>query len=519
MSLFGKVLWSSVAGTACSAVAHRSTASSLAVEPPTLDAIMDATRDVVPIRAVIVGGGYSGSRMAYQLDSMFDVTHIDTKNFYELTNDVIPIITNPWDDERNTEACRRMMVLHRYYLKRSNVITGTVDGVDAAQVYLRDGRVVPYDLLFIATGERKPFPFQTAQRTISGRVQELKQFNQFLQKCQKVAVVGGGPVGTSLAQDLATTRPDLEVHLYHQRPELLPQMPGICRRHAHAKLSANPNLHLHLSTRVTDIAAAPSGGGAVAVSSSTAPALAAQLGQWWRRVRRGPAAAVPEQYAVHFETLQHVERPPQSILNQVYFGKQEAVGACGAVQSTGVEAKFDYIFPVMGDTPQPLRAGHRRPNVLQEHEVADGHYRVSSLLQFYGHPNWFAVGRCTNLPVVRGYGASDVESRTLFRELNSVVSNPTTVFLRSQDGVQLSHLQVPRLHVRLGVDDATGCTPWSGGLTGVPAVHEFMLDRSYLLREFLKPIFYKQQDQTKIKQRVLQWMQGEVTSIVDFSHC
>lgn len=62
-----------------------------------------------------------------------------------------------------------MMVLHRYYLKRANVLTGKVNKVDAQEVHLQDGRHVPYDLLFITTGESKSFPFETQQRTRAGR--------------------------------------------------------------------------------------------------------------------------------------------------------------------------------------------------------------------------------------------------------------------------------------------------------------------------------------------------------------
>lgn len=529
-----KFLLGGVVGSVCSAYHRSSTNVSLALDPPTLDIIMDPTKDVIPIRAVIIGGGYAGSKMAYQLDSMFDVTHIDEKNFYELTNDVIPIITNPWKEDVNPEACRRMMVLHRYYLKRSNVVTGTVSGVDDKQVYLRDGRTVPYDLLFVATGERKPFPFQTRERTISGRVQELKRFNEFMQTCKKVAVVGGGPVGTSLAHDLASTRPDLEVHLYHQRAELLPQLPGVCRRHAQAKLTSNPNLHLHLSTRVTAVdgfvtdEATGTRRIAPPMSSTTAEsALVLDHAEqpWWQSwlgAVSAPSGVVPDQFSVRYDSLQSELRPQQSILQQVYYGKHDEVQACGEVTGHGAEDNFDYVFAVTGDTPRPVQWDEPKPvhpNILREHEMKDGHYRVSTLMQLFNRPNIFALGRCANFPVIRGYGASDIEARTLFRELNSIVNNPTTVFLHSRDGIQLSHMEIPRMHVRLGVDDAVGCTPWSGGMTGVSSVHEFMQDRSYLMKEFQKPIFYKQQDQTKIKQRVSQWMAEEITDVVDFSHC
>lgn len=507
----GNMIWKFVLSCLAGGLASSRCAAnvSLALDPPTLDAIMDPALDEQPIRAVVIGGGYSGSRIAYQFDSLFDVTFVDEKNFFELSNDVIPILANPWVEDKHPEAIRRMTSLHRFYLKRANVVTGTVDGVDEEHVYLQDGRTVPYDLLVVATGEQKPFPLQTQQRTLSGRVQELRQFNSFMQQCKKVAVVGGGPVGTSLAHDLATSRPDLDVHLFHSRRELMPVLPGVCRRYALEKIEQSPNLHVHLSTRVVDVQG-------IDVHGVVVPSEAPTRSRWLSWVLPPPKMQKPSTFNVIYDILQCDRKQQQSILSQAYFGTQDTVNE-GVVVGHGTEGDFDYVFPTGGDTPRPIVAGHGKPNILAAHETPTGHYRASIFQQLFGYPHIFAVGRCNSLPLTRSYGTSDVEVRTLFRALSSAVSKPSFEILDPSDGLQLHRMKVPRLHVRLGGGDAVACTPWSGGLTGISAVNELMQDRAFLMREFKKPLFYKMQDPAKVRQRILAWKSKEITDIVDFS--
>ncbi|RHW71508.1 pyridine nucleotide-disulfide oxidoreductase [Trypanosoma brucei equiperdum] len=497
--------------------AYRSTSSSsLAISPPTLDVVMDPSKDVTPVRCVVVGGGYTGSKLAYMLDSMFNVTFIDEKNYFELTNDIIPIIANPWS-ELNEEACRRLLVLHRYYLKQANVLTGTVHGVDENTVTLRDGRTVPYDLLFITVGERKPYPFATKQRTVSGRVQELKNFNEFIGTCKKVAVLGGGPVGVSLAVDLARNRKDLKVHLYHSKPELLPALPTTSQRYALETVEKCDNITVNLCSRVTDVTGYDALGRRVnETSTSMLSSLLKPLTGW---LTWGTSPDEPSTFTVRYEKMHFAPRPRQSIVNQAYFGTRQPQLTSNTVESIGEEEGYDYVFSTIGDVPRPIVSGKGCTNILSEHEMPDGHYRVSTLMQLYCRPNIWAVGRCNNIPRVRGYGLSDVEARTVFRALNSVVHNPTERFMHSRDGLDLRRLNIPRMLVRLGSDDAVGSTPWSGAMVGLAAVHEFMQDRNFLVKEFQKPIFYKRQDAAKVKQRISNWAAHEITDIVDFSHC
>jgi thioredoxin reductase len=470
-----------------------------ATEPPLLDAVMDPTKDARPMNCVIVGGGYAGGKMAYQFDSIFNVTLIDTKNYEEITSDIIPIISSPWS-EKNEEACKRLHVLHRYYLKRANILTGRAASVSNDSVILEDGRSVPFDVMVVATGEEKSFPFQTTQKTITGRVAELKAFNEFLGTTKKVAIIGGGPMGVGLASHLSEDRPELEIHMFHSKDSLLPSMPDVAGQYALNHLSAKTNLKLHLCSNVVDL------------KSNAQEQPRSFLD---RLLRRDPVQSVGDQFSLKVDSLHYHPIPPQSVLSQAYFGRRKQEKKSDVISSDWLD-DFDYVFSVGGDIPRPIT--HDPKCILSRHIAPDDRYKVSSLMQFFGLPHMFGCGRCTNLPGAHTLGSSDLQSRTLFRMMNGIINSAQAKVLRSSDGIRVGRLEVPRLLVKLGSQDACGSTPWSGAMTGMNALREFIQDRGHFQREFSTPVFYKQQDPQRVRTRIEQWKSEEITDITDFSH-
>mmetsp|Transcript_72667 Transcript_72667/g.84405 ORF Transcript_72667/g.84405 Transcript_72667/m.84405 type:complete len:517 (+) Transcript_72667:52-1602(+) len=515
--MFGKLLVGACCGLAAAPM-YRSS-STCHADAPTLNAIMDPRKDVPPINCVVIGGGYSGSKVAYQLDSIFNVTLIDTKNFCEITSDIIPIISSPWS-EKNEDACRKLQVLHRYYLKRANVLTGVANHVSDTEVSMSDGRTVPYDILVVATGEKKAFPFSTKQKTVSGRVAELKAFNQFLGTSKQVAIVGAGPMGVSLAAQLSEDRPELQVHLFHSSGTILPNLPDVAQDYALQHLRKCKNVTLHLAEEVTGITTTPATdaqAAAKALVSSTSNAPLSGSSWFSRLFRRNEdssrdSVVIPEKFHLDVNHLEYEPKPVQSIVSQIYFGKRNELGASRVVATETIR-DFDYVFNVGGDTPQPIESG-----LLSSHLSPDTHLKVSTLMQVFDHHNIFVVGRCNNLPWCRGLGSSDLQARALFRMMNSIVNSTNPKLLTSSDGLRLDRLVVPRLLVKLGNTDACGSTPWSGSMTGVNALREFIQDRGHLQREFISPIFYKQQDPARVHKRVTEWKLEDMTDITDFSH-
>jgi apoptosis-inducing factor 2 len=87
----------------------------------------------------------------------FDVTLIDTKDYFEFTPSVLRTLVEP----QHTDA---IQVLHRQYLPRNvEVVQGEVTTIKPNAVSLRD-RVddMSYDVLVMCAGSRYEQPFKEA---------------------------------------------------------------------------------------------------------------------------------------------------------------------------------------------------------------------------------------------------------------------------------------------------------------------------------------------------------------------
>lgn len=82
-------------------------------------------------------------------------------------------------------------------------------------------RVVEWEYLVVATGCEQPVPARLRSRDTEEACEELRTMQRRIKMAEKVAVVGGGAVGTELAADIADTYPMKEVVLVHSREKLL----------------------------------------------------------------------------------------------------------------------------------------------------------------------------------------------------------------------------------------------------------------------------------------------------------
>ena len=508
------------------------------------DAGNAADPNVPPVRLVVVGGGYAGSRLAYQLDSVFDVTLIDTKNFMEFKPDLVPLLCSPWT-EKHDEALGVMHALHRFYMRRANVVTDRVTNIDIPNksVTLESGSSISFDLLALTLGERTAFPFSTQQRTLAQREAELKNFNKFISDpaCKKIAVVGGGVMGSATAYELATNFPDKEVQLFQSGPCLMPSMPAAARFRAKEVLSQAKNLTTHFNSRVTHVTSSSSlpirAGEQQPLSTSTGLTASASP-SWWSMIvgafgghsSVSSSAPTSAKFTCEVDHLSSVEINTQSVFLQVLFhptGGQRATNfSTGEIESHSTFNDFDYVFVCSGNTPRVDEPLVRDSPVLRNHMDHSGRIIVSKYMQLFGMPHIYAVGRCNYFPWVRSVGNSDLQSRTLFRNLLTMASlydaskkqagGTGAILLQSNMAITSKKMAFPRLIMKFGPHDAIGSTAWAGTILGPPAVKEQFQDKQFFMREFNKPMFFKLRDTGEVRRAFDHWIERVATDVADF---
>lgn len=618
----------SATGFACSLWAGNNKSSALCDDRKTSGGAPPEQLNSAACKCVIIGGGYAGSKLAYYLDSVLDVTLIDEKNFFEMSYAVTPLLTRKWNDDEKDDLnsvaeFKKFSSIHRFYLKRANVVTGTASTVTENEVVLSDGRRVPYDLLFLATGAQKPFPFSSSQRTLAGRIDEVKNFNEFLKnKCKKVAIVGGGPAGAALAASLAEQQPDKDIVLFHSHDELCPSLPKTVRNAVlnsltHIRQStldrkkvfkitggdsnaekaaeeafAKGSLTIKLNHRVNSVEAMPNATGTIVAAPPSEPTepvgtegnqpqATRNLGFWdsifGSHAKQGAKAQtftnVPMKYRIIADELdssmdesasaQQKLIESRSIFHRLYFGNSvparskyaSVLGVASSSTSTSnndmqqassededemrkeVKAKistivkegitfddFDYVFDMRGSIPRPIVAlpsdKASEMNILNSHVLPDGKYRSSLLLQLLGRPNIFALGKCNNLPWANSAKMSETQAKTIFTALMNILmfSDPANPKLMNAatDGIQPKKMIIPTIMLPLGTFEAAGFSSQKGIVTGPSAMVEIKADFEHSMRDFISPVFFKQRDQRESKNRIMCWLNEEITEVTDF---
>ncbi|EGG15758.1 putative apoptosis inducing factor [Cavenderia fasciculata] len=168
-------------------------------------------------RVVIVGGGFSGSMVAQKLENDFQVTLIDTKDYFEFTPSILRTIVEP-------QHIKSIQVLHSHYLKHTNVIQKECRAVGAREVIL-DDRSVPFDYLVINSGSSYNSPFKESSVVLSARANTLRENYYHIRKLRKILIIGGGIVGVELAAEIVSSFPDKEVIIVHSQAKLMNRFP------------------------------------------------------------------------------------------------------------------------------------------------------------------------------------------------------------------------------------------------------------------------------------------------------
>ena len=176
-------------------------------------------------RAVIIGGGFSGSLIAKHLGKRFDVTLIDSKDYFEFTPGVLRTIVEPGH-------IKKIQALHNNYLKGARVLIGYVKSVTKKEVIF-DGKKIKYDYLFICSGSRYNIPIKEQNLVIATRADHLRSFHDQLERADDVLIIGGGLVGTELAAEICTYYPEKKITIVHANDRLIERNPKKASKHAY----------------------------------------------------------------------------------------------------------------------------------------------------------------------------------------------------------------------------------------------------------------------------------------------
>ncbi len=179
-------------------------------------------------KLVIVGGGFAGSYCARKLESHFDTTLIDSKDFFEFTPSVLRTLVEP-------SHAGNIEIKHTSYLKRASYVQGVVSrlgvGKDGAISVHVGSKKVEGNYVIIATGSHYATPIKNERVVIANRSRELSQYATRLSEVDSVLIIGGGVVGCELAAEIVCAFPHKRVVLVHSGKELCERLPERARKH------------------------------------------------------------------------------------------------------------------------------------------------------------------------------------------------------------------------------------------------------------------------------------------------
>ncbi|KAL4759111.1 uncharacterized protein BDW70DRAFT_161891 [Aspergillus foveolatus] len=110
-------------------------------------------------------------------------------------------------------------------------VRDSVSSLTTTQVRLASGKSIDYEYLAFATGTWQPPPSKASSTKKAEACAELQASQKWIQHANRIAVVGGGPVGIQIASDIASYFPEKKVTLVHSRAQLLPKFGPRLHKH------------------------------------------------------------------------------------------------------------------------------------------------------------------------------------------------------------------------------------------------------------------------------------------------
>jgi NADH dehydrogenase FAD-containing subunit len=165
-------------------------------------------------RVVVVGGGYGGASVAKRLDEVADVVLVEPKDAFVHASASLRAVVDPdWQE--------RVFFPYDRLLTRGRVIQDWARRVSPRRVDLSPYESVVPDYLVLATGTAYPFPAKFLEDETAVAAARLQRLREDLTRCERVLLVGGGPVGLELAGELTSAFPGLGITVVDQADDVL----------------------------------------------------------------------------------------------------------------------------------------------------------------------------------------------------------------------------------------------------------------------------------------------------------
>ncbi|MEV4532657.1 FAD-dependent oxidoreductase [Asanoa sp. NPDC049518] len=198
----------------------------------------------------VLGGGYSGIKVAKALDDVADVTLVAPADAFTHNGAAWRALVEPeWLD--------RIFLPYDRLLTRGRFVHDRATEVDGRRVTLASGQVLEPDHLVLATGSGYPFPAKVDERNAATARARFRQAHEELRDAKRVLVIGAGPSGLELAGEIRAFFPDKAVTIVGADSDV---MPGPFDQELRDELRRQLDelgVELRLGTPVRDLPAVP----------------------------------------------------------------------------------------------------------------------------------------------------------------------------------------------------------------------------------------------------------------------
>ena len=197
---------------------------------------------------VIVGAGYAGVHLAKELDSYVNVVLVGAQPKFHLYLASSRSLVDK-------EFAPKTFFSYDKLMKHGRFVHGTATEVEPTCVTVArpDGssEKIAADYVVIATGATFTAPIQAeVGASAADTLAKLQGAQAAIAGAQRIVIVGGGPVGTELAAEIATDFPSKSVTLIHSGTALLSDSLPHLAPDAAAALSATVTARLSSELRV-----------------------------------------------------------------------------------------------------------------------------------------------------------------------------------------------------------------------------------------------------------------------------